>query len=137
MKLVKTYGRSAKTAAALIKSIEQRGAVSSAKAEPTVRLILADVRKSGDRALRKYATKFDSLAKNAPLLVSREEMAKAEDLGRYFRIPADNRDLNYNKYFVEGEPRIAAFEDYTSHSTERLDIEGTKALLRTLDCVVQ
>ena len=70
-------------------------------------------------------------------LVSREEMAKAEDLGRYFRIPADNRDLNYNKYFVEGEPRIAAFEDYTSHSTERLDIEGTKALLRTLDCVVQ
>lgn len=70
-------------------------------------------------------------------LVSREEMAKAEDLGRYFRIPADNRDLNYNKYFVEGEPRIAAFDDYTSHSTERLDIEGTKALLRTLDCVVQ
>jgi UDP-N-acetylglucosamine 4,6-dehydratase len=69
-------------------------------------------------------------------LVSREEMAKAEDLGRYFRIPADNRDLNYNKYFVEGEPRIATFEDYTSHSTERLDIEGTKALLRTLDCVV-
>ncbi len=68
-------------------------------------------------------------------LVSREEMAKAEDLGRYFRIPADNRDLNYNKYFVEGEPRIATFEDYTSHSTERLDTEGTKALLRTLDCV--
>jgi UDP-N-acetylglucosamine 4,6-dehydratase/5-epimerase len=68
-------------------------------------------------------------------LVSREEMAKAEDLGRYFRIPADNRDLNYNKYFVEGELRIATYEDYTSHSTERLDTEGTKALLRTLDCV--
>jgi UDP-N-acetylglucosamine 4,6-dehydratase len=68
-------------------------------------------------------------------LVSREEMAKVEDLGRYFRIPADNRDLNYNKFFVEGEPRISTFEDYTSHSTERLDAEGTKALLRTLDCV--
>jgi UDP-N-acetylglucosamine 4,6-dehydratase/5-epimerase len=68
-------------------------------------------------------------------LVSREEMSKAEDLRRYYRIPADNRDLNYNKYFVEGEPRIATFEDYTSHSTERLDTEGTKALLRTLDCV--
>lgn len=68
-------------------------------------------------------------------LVSREEMAKAEDLGRYYRIPADNRDLNYNKYFIEGEPRISHFEDYTSHSTERLDTEGTKALLRTLDFV--
>jgi UDP-N-acetylglucosamine 4,6-dehydratase/5-epimerase len=68
-------------------------------------------------------------------LVSREEMAKVEDLGRYFRIPADNRDLNYHKYFMEGEPRIAALEAYTSHSAERLDIEGTKALLRTLDCV--
>jgi histidinol dehydrogenase len=77
MKLVKTYGRSAKTAAALIKSIEQRGAVSTAKVEPIVRRILADVRKTGDRALRKYATKFDSLAKNASLLVSREEMDAA------------------------------------------------------------
>jgi UDP-N-acetylglucosamine 4,6-dehydratase/5-epimerase len=68
-------------------------------------------------------------------LVSREEMAKAEDLGRYFRIPADNRDLNYDKYFSEGEPRIARFEDYTSHSAERLDAERTKELLRILDIV--
>jgi UDP-glucose 4-epimerase len=68
-------------------------------------------------------------------LVSREEMAKADDLGRYFRIPADNRDLNYNKYFVEGEARIASFEDYTSHSTERLDVEGVMSLLRKLECV--
>jgi UDP-N-acetylglucosamine 4,6-dehydratase len=67
-------------------------------------------------------------------LVSREEMAKAEDVGRYFRIPADNRDLNYNKYFVEGEPKIATFDDYTSHSTERLDAEGVKKLLLKLDC---
>jgi UDP-glucose 4-epimerase len=68
-------------------------------------------------------------------LVSREEMAKAEDMGRYFRIPADNRDLNYNKYFIEGEPSIAAFEDYTSHSTERLDVAGVRSLLATLECV--
>jgi UDP-N-acetylglucosamine 4,6-dehydratase len=68
-------------------------------------------------------------------LVSREEMSKAEDLGRYYRIPADNRDLNYNKYFVEGEPRIATFNDYTSHSTERLDSEGVKRLVLKLDCV--
>jgi UDP-N-acetylglucosamine 4,6-dehydratase len=68
-------------------------------------------------------------------LVSREEMAKAEDLGRYYRIPADNRDLNYNKFFVEGEPKIATFDDYTSHSTERLDSEGVKKRLVKLDCV--
>jgi UDP-glucose 4-epimerase len=68
-------------------------------------------------------------------LVSREEMAKAEDLGRYYRIPADNRDLNYNKFFVEGETRIASFEDYTSHSTQRLDVEGVKELLSQLECV--
>jgi UDP-N-acetylglucosamine 4,6-dehydratase len=68
-------------------------------------------------------------------LVSREEMARVEDLGRYFRISADNRDMNYSKYFVEGAPQMAAFEDYTSHSAQRLDIEGTKALLQTLDCV--
>jgi UDP-glucose 4-epimerase len=68
-------------------------------------------------------------------LVSREEMATAEDLGRYFRIPADNRDLNYNKFFIEGEPKIATFDDYTSHSTERLDAEGVTRLLLKLDCV--
>lgn len=77
MKLVKTYGRTAKTAAALIESIEQRGAVSTAKVEPVVRRILADVREGGDRGLRKYATRFDGLAKNTPLLVSREEMEAA------------------------------------------------------------
>jgi UDP-glucose 4-epimerase len=68
-------------------------------------------------------------------LVSREEMAKAEDLGRYYRIPADNRDLNYDKYFVEGEPGLASVDDYTSHNTERLDIEQVMALLVTLDYV--
>ncbi|MFV9649129.1 MULTISPECIES: polysaccharide biosynthesis protein [unclassified Pseudomonas] len=68
-------------------------------------------------------------------LVSREEMAKAEDMGRYYRIPADNRDLNYNKYFVEGEERISEFYDYTSHNTERLDVPGIKELLLKLDYI--
>lgn len=77
IKLVKTYGRTAKTAAALIQEIEQRGAVSTARVEPVVRRILADVRKSGDKALQKYAAKFDGLAKNQPLLVTREEMQAA------------------------------------------------------------
>jgi histidinol dehydrogenase len=77
MKLVKTYGRTAKTAAALIASIERRGAASTAKVEPVVRRILADVRKSGDASLKKYAAKFDGLAKNQSLRVTREEMQAA------------------------------------------------------------
>ena len=68
-------------------------------------------------------------------LVSREEMAKAEDMGRYYRIPADNRDLNYKKYFVEGEERISEQDDYTSHNTERLDVPGIKQLLLKLDYI--
>ncbi|WP_050463137.1 polysaccharide biosynthesis protein [Herbaspirillum autotrophicum] len=68
-------------------------------------------------------------------LVSREEMAKAEDMGRYFRIPADNRDLNYNKYFVEGETRISEIDDYTSHNTERLTVDQVKEILLKLDFI--
>lgn len=70
-------------------------------------------------------------------LVAREEMAKADDLGRYYRIPADNRDLNYNKYFIEGEQKITEIDDYTSHNTERLDVDGTKQLLLKLDYIQQ
>ena len=77
MKLVKTFGRSKAAADALIETLERRGAVSTARVEPVVRRILAEVRKSGDRALLKYATKFDGLAKGQKLLVSREEMKAA------------------------------------------------------------
>ena len=65
-------------------------------------------------------------------LISREEMAKAEDLGEYYRIPADNRDLNYSKYFTEGEESVSAFEDYTSHNADQLDINQLSNLLLTL-----
>jgi UDP-N-acetylglucosamine 4,6-dehydratase/5-epimerase len=68
-------------------------------------------------------------------LVSREEMAKAEDMGEYFRIPADNRDLNYNKYFIEGETKISELDDYTSHNTHRLNVDQVKELLLNLDFV--
>jgi UDP-N-acetylglucosamine 4,6-dehydratase len=68
-------------------------------------------------------------------LVSREEMAKAEDMGRYFRIMADDRDLNYNKFFVEGDQSISETDDYTSHNTERLDVPGIKRLLEKLDYI--
>jgi len=77
MRLVKTFGRGAKTAAALIEALERRGAVSTARVEPVVRGILADVRKGGDRAVAKYAAKFDGLQKGQALLVSREEMRAA------------------------------------------------------------
>ncbi len=68
-------------------------------------------------------------------LVNREDMMKAEDMGGYYRIPADNRDLNYEKYFSEGEEDISKVEDYHSHNTERLDVEGTKKLLLKLDFI--
>ncbi len=68
-------------------------------------------------------------------LVSREEMARAEDMGQYYRVPADSRDLNYNKYFVEGQLEIAGTDDYTSHNTERLDVEGVKRTLLQLDLI--
>jgi len=68
-------------------------------------------------------------------LISREEMAKAEDMGNYFRVPADNRDLNYAQYFTEGEKKINSIEDYTSHNTQRLNIAQIKELLLKLDFI--
>jgi len=70
-------------------------------------------------------------------LVSREEMARAEDIGGYFRIPSDSRDLNYGKYFIEGALDVAQIEDYTSHNTHRLDIEGVKKILLKLDIICE
>lgn len=68
-------------------------------------------------------------------LISREEMAKAKDMVNYYRIPADNRDLNYKKYFIEGEPEIAHLNDYTSHNTKRLTVEDVKETLLKLDFI--
>ena len=68
-------------------------------------------------------------------LVNKEDMTKAIDHGNYYRIPADNRDLNYDKYYSEGEGNISINDEYNSHNTERLDIEGTKTLLLKLDVI--
>ena len=68
-------------------------------------------------------------------LISREEMARAVDLGKYFSIPYDNKSLNYSKYFSEGEELISTYEDYTSHNTNRLNIEQVKELLLSLDYI--
>ncbi len=65
-------------------------------------------------------------------LVTREEMVKSVDMGDYFRIPCDNRDLNYDKFFIEGSEDVSRIEDYHSHNTVRLDVEGMKKLLLRL-----
>ena len=70
-------------------------------------------------------------------LLSREEVINAEDLGDYYRIPSDNRDLNYNQYFIEGKVETSAQEDYTSHNTKRLNVEEIKNLLLKLDYIQQ
>ena len=67
------------------------------------------------------------------VLVTKEDMAKAEDLGDYFRIPADNRDLNYDRYISKGSEKLNEVEEYHSHNTKRLDVEGMKAILKKLD----
>ncbi|MDF9388185.1 NAD-dependent epimerase/dehydratase family protein [Vibrio sp. 1151_11] len=68
-------------------------------------------------------------------LCSREEMFVAEEQGRYFRVPSDNRDLNYSKYFENGEKDLSAIEDYNSHNTQLLNVEEMKELLRKLDFI--
>jgi UDP-N-acetylglucosamine 4,6-dehydratase/5-epimerase len=70
-------------------------------------------------------------------LVNREDMIKAEDLKEYYRIPMDSRDLNYNQYFTEGVPDMAKVDEYHSHNTQRLDVEGMKKLLLKLPIVRQ
>jgi len=68
-------------------------------------------------------------------LCTKEEMIKAEDMGNFYRIPSDNRDLNYNKYFSEGEKDISVIEDYNSHNTDQCDVEKLKNLLMGLSVI--
>ena len=68
-------------------------------------------------------------------LISREEMSRAVDLGKYFSIPFDHKDLNYSKYYNEGEELISSYQDYTSHNTDRLNIQQVKKLLLSLDYI--
>ena len=68
-------------------------------------------------------------------LMTKEERTRSEDMGGYFRVSADNRDLNYDKYFIKGEVRTQADEDYTSHNTRRLNVEETIAKIKTTDYI--
>jgi len=69
--------------------------------------------------------------------LTREERAKAEDQGSYFRVPSDNRDLNYNLFFSEGSSEVREQQDYNSHNTDRLDVEGMKRLLLNLSDIIE
>ena len=84
----------------------------------------------GDTEVRIIGTRHGE--KLYETLVTREEMAKAIDMGNYFRIPCDNRDLNYDKFFTDGDEEISKIEDYHSHNTGRLDVEGMKEQLMRL-----
>ena len=88
-----------------------------------------------DHPVRQIGTRHGEKLYEA--LLSREEQAAAHDMGDYFRVPADSRDLNYEKYFSQGEDRITEAEDYNSHNTVRLDVAGTKALLMKLPLMQQ
>jgi len=68
-------------------------------------------------------------------LCTREEMTKAKDMGEFYRIPADNRDLNYSRYFSEGEEDLSKVEDYHSHNTEQFNVEGMKTMLKELPLI--
>ena len=68
-------------------------------------------------------------------LMTREERLRSEDMGNYYRVAADNRDLNYDKYVVKGQVHTMADESYTSHNTNRLDVDGTVKKILTTDYV--
>jgi len=98
----------------------------------TLASVLIDMYQS-DSKIRNIGTRHGE--KLYETLVTREEMANSIDMGEYYRIPCDGRDLNYDKYFVEGHDEITQFEDYHSHNTQQLDVEGMKQLLLKLEVI--
>lgn len=99
----------------------------------TLAKALTDLMSKSDHPINVIGTRHGEKLFEA--LLSREEMACAEDLGDYYRVPPDLRDLNYGKFVELGEEKITSTEDYNSHNTERLDVAGTQALLRKLDFI--
>jgi len=106
------------------------------KAPAATILILAEALKkifNADNEIRIIGTRHGE--KKHEALLSREEYVQAEDLGGYYRVPADTRDLNYAKFFVEGDESISQDQDYTSENTERLDVDGMVNMLMKLDFI--
>ncbi|MGB8339359.1 MAG: polysaccharide biosynthesis protein, partial [Burkholderiales bacterium] len=94
---------------------------------------LLELMRKPDHDVREIGTRHGEKLYEA--LLSREELACAEDMGDYYRIPPDGRDLNYSKFVEQGEKKISHSEDYNSHNTRQLDVEGMKQLLLKLDFV--
>jgi len=115
----------------------QNGDIFVQKAPAATVAVLAEAVKAvldkADHPVREIGTRHGEKLFEA--LLSREELATAIDEGGYFRVPADARDLNYSKFVEEGEKRLNRSEDYNSHNTERLDVEGMKTLLMKVDYV--
>ena len=86
--------------------------------------------KNSDSKIKIIGTRHGE--KDHEVLVTREEMTKAEDLGDYYRIPMDNRDLNYDKFYSEGDGTVRKIESYTSNNTHQLDIDGMVELLKKM-----
>jgi len=106
------------------------------KAPAATVLVLAEALKkifNADNEIRIIGTRHGE--KKHEALLSREEFVKAEDLGGYYRVPADTRDLNYAKFFVEGDEELSQDEDYTSENTERLDVDGMVEMLMKLQFI--
>lgn len=99
----------------------------------TLAYALTDLLRAPDHEVSEIGTRHGE--KLFEVLLSREEMAAAEDLGEYFRVPPDLRDLNYGKFVEEGERKISEAEDYNSHNTTRLDKQGMQELLMKLDFI--
>lgn len=95
--------------------------------------VLLDIMGREDHQINEIGTRHGE--KLYETLLSREEMSRAEDLGKYYRVPPDGRDLNYEKFVEKGEQKIALGGDYTSHNTEQLDHEGLKEVLLRLDFI--
>lgn len=112
----------------------QQGDTFVQKAPAATIVTLAEALKkifNADNEIRIIGTRHGE--KKHEALLSREEFAKAEDLGGYYRVPADTRDLNYAKFFVEGDESFSQIDDYTSENTERLDVDGMVEMLMKLD----
>lgn len=97
---------------------------------PTLAKALCEIMGKDEHEIRVIGTRHGE--KVYETLLSREEMAAAEDRGEYYRVPPDGRDLNYGKFVEQGEAKISIAEDYNSHNTLRLDVEGMKQLLHKL-----
>jgi UDP-N-acetylglucosamine 4,6-dehydratase/5-epimerase len=104
----------------------------AATLDTIARAVLAVIGKR-DHAIKVIGTRHGE--KLFETLLSREEMSSVEDLGRYYRIPPDLRDLNYRKFVEDGEPRISRQQDYNSHNAERLDVPALESTLRQVDCI--